>query len=123
MTAAPTERGPVGLRDVALRDAIQALARAKAQAPHAAGPLGGGADAAVAREVAAFAEDAQRRGVGLDELLVAVAAAVRQSGAALSVGPREAVVRDATRGCVKAYYEARAAAGAATPTESGGTRP
>jgi hypothetical protein len=40
----------------------------------------------------------------------------------MDIGPREAVVRDASRCCVKAFYEARAGA-APTPADAASARP
>ena len=116
------------LDDTALREAIRTLARVRVQAAHESGKVGGRwlddggalageAGAAVEREVAAFARGARRRGTDLTEVLVAASAAVRAAGGLMDIGPREAVVRDARRCCVKAYYEAPAVA--TTPDDEG----
>jgi hypothetical protein len=122
--------GP-GLGDAALRDAVRTLAEVRMQATQVAGAvrrrwqvddgaLTGDAGAAVEREIVLIACAAQRRGAPLPEVLVAVAAAVRAAGGPMAIGPREALVRDADRCCVKAFYEARAAA--ATPGDVGSDR-
>ena len=111
------------LGDAPLRDAVRALAHVRVQAAHEAGELGGRwrddgdalageVGAAVAREVAALARAARIRGAPVAEVLVAVAAAVRAAGAPMEIGPREAMVRDAARWCVKAFYDP----GPASPT-------
>jgi hypothetical protein len=119
--------------DTALRDAVRTLASARLQAAHEprgvggrwlddGGALAGEAGAAVAREVAAFARAARGRGTSITDVLVAVSAVVRAAGAPMDIGPREAVVRDASRCCVKAFYEARAGA-TTTPADAGSARP
>jgi hypothetical protein len=130
LATAPAAPVTPGLDAGTLRHAVGTLAHARVQAAQQVGgvgsrrrdegdALGGDAGAEVAREVAAFAYEAQRHGVPIADVLLAVHAAVRAAWGPVALGPRETVVRDASRYCVKAFYEARAAAESTPVSPSG----
>ena len=122
--------------DGALRHAVETLAHARVQAAqaaqHAGGvasrrrdegdALGGDVGAAVAREVATFAEAARRHGVPLADVLLALRATVRAAWGPIAIDPREAVIRETSRCCVKAFYETRAAAPSAATSAAASAR-
>jgi hypothetical protein len=129
MTEIPLPAAPVAmivpaLDDGALRDAVGMLAQVRVAAAHVAGGVGsrrrdegaaldGDAGGAVARAVATLAHAARDGGLPIADLLLALRATVRAAWGPTAIGPREAVVRDAGRRCVQAFYEARAEAAAA----------